>query len=117
MLNIKVNNINGKYFVRFIIAFLKFTFISSIKIKFTTAKLANQILLGIKNIKVTYARNTKNVIALDNGLEIIFINDSGNFLKKCEYKGQLKDLKLFNEGNRAVLIFRNVADFIKVGGI
>jgi len=60
---------------------------------------------------------TKNVIALDNGLEIIFINDSGNFLKKCEYKGQLKDLKLFNEGNRAVLIFRNVADFIKVGGI
>ena len=57
------------------------------------------------------------VIALDNGLEIIFINDSGNFLKKCEYKGQLKDLKLFNEGNRAVLIFRNVADFIKVGGI
>ena len=46
-----------------IIVFLKFTFISSIKIKFTTAKLANQILLGIKNIKVTYARNTKNVIA------------------------------------------------------
>lgn len=60
---------------------------------------------------------TKNVIALDNGLEVIFINDSGNFMKKCEYKGQLKDLKLFNEGDRAVLIFRDVADFIKVGGI
>ena len=59
----------------------------------------------------------KNVIAIDNGLEIIFINDSGNFMKKCEYKGQLKDLKLFDEGNRAVLIFRDTADFIKVGGI
>ena len=59
----------------------------------------------------------KNVIALDDGLEIIFINDSGNFMKKCEYKGQLKDLKLFDEGNRAVLIFRDTADFIKVGGI
>lgn len=59
----------------------------------------------------------KNVIAIDSGVEIIFINDSGNFMKKCEYKGQLKDLKLFNEGNRAILLFRDVADFIKVGGI
>lgn len=60
---------------------------------------------------------TKNVIAIDSGVEIIFINASGNFMKKCEYKGQLKDLKLFSEGNRAVLLFRDVADFIKVGGI
>lgn len=59
----------------------------------------------------------KNIIALDNGVEVIFLNDSGSFMKKCEYKGQLKDLKLFNDGNRAVLIFRDFADFIKVGGI
>lgn len=59
----------------------------------------------------------KNIIALDNGVEVIFLNDSGGFMKKCEYKGQLKDLKLFNDGNRAVLIFRDFADFIKVGGI
>lgn len=59
----------------------------------------------------------KNIIAIDTGAEIIFLNTSGNFVKKCEYKGQLKDLKLFNDGNTAVLIFRDEADFIKVGGI
>lgn len=58
-----------------------------------------------------------NVIAVDTGVEIIFLNTSGNFVKKCEYKGQLKDLKLFNDGDTAVLIFRDEADFIKVGGI
>lgn len=59
----------------------------------------------------------RDVITVDTGTEIIFLNISGNFLKKCEYKGQLKDLKLFNEGETAVLIFRDKADFIKVGGI
>lgn len=59
----------------------------------------------------------KNIIAIDTGTEVIFLNASGNFVKKCEYKGQLKDLILFNDGNTAVLLFRDVADFIKIGGI
>lgn len=59
----------------------------------------------------------EDIIAIDTGAEIIFLNTSGNFVKKCEYNGQLKDLVLFNEGDSAVLIFRDTADFIKVGGI
>lgn len=58
-----------------------------------------------------------DIIAVDTGSEILFINTLGNFVKKCEYKGQLKDLILFNEGDTAVLLFRDFADFIKVGGI
>lgn len=58
-----------------------------------------------------------NIIAIDTRNEIIFINTSGNFVKKCEYQGVLKDLKLMDEGNTAVLIFRNTAEFVKVGGI
>ncbi len=59
----------------------------------------------------------KNVIAIDMGNEIIFLNSSANFMKKCQYNGQLKDIKLFNNGNTAVLVFRDTANFIKVGGI
>lgn len=59
----------------------------------------------------------KNIIAADTGTEILFFNDSGKFLKKCEYKGQLRDIKFFDNGNMAVLIFRDFVDFIKVGGI
>ena len=58
-----------------------------------------------------------NVISIDTGSEIIFLNSSGNFMKKCKYKGQIKDITLFNNGNIAVLIFRDHADFIKIGGI
>ena len=38
-------------------------------------------------------------------------------VKKCEYTGQLKGVKLLNNGNTAVLLFRDDAEFVKVGGI
>lgn len=59
----------------------------------------------------------KNIIAINTGEEIIFLNSSGNFQKKCEYKGQLKDICLFGDGETAVLVFRDNAEFIKIGGI
>lgn len=59
----------------------------------------------------------KNIIAINTGEEIIFLNSSGHFRKKCEYKGQLKDICLFGNGETAVLIFRDTAEFIKIGGI
>lgn len=62
-------------------------------------------------------RCLKNIIAVDMGDKIIFLNNSGNFVKKCEYHGQLKDIQLFNNGNTAVLIFRDTAEFVKIGGI
>ena len=58
-----------------------------------------------------------DIIAVDTGNKIIFLNSSGNFLKKCEYSGQLKDINLFDNGKMAVLIFRDAAEFIKTGGI
>lgn len=59
----------------------------------------------------------KNIIAVNTGEEIIFLNSSGHFQKKCEYKGQLKDICLFGDGETAVLVFRDTAEFIKIGGI
>lgn len=58
-----------------------------------------------------------DTIAVDTGNKIIFLNSSGNFLKKCEYNGQLKDINLFDNGKTAVLLFRDTAEFIKIGGI
>ena len=59
----------------------------------------------------------RKVTAVDVGNEIIFLNNSGNFMKKCEYNGQLKDLFVLGNENTAILIFRNCAEFIKIGGI
>lgn len=58
-----------------------------------------------------------DVVAVDTGSKIIFLNGNGSFLKKCEYNGQLKDMVLFDNGNMAALVFRNAAELIKVGGI
>ena len=58
-----------------------------------------------------------DTIAIDTGNKIIFLNLSGGFVKKCVYNGQLKDIKLFSNGKMAVLLFRDTAEFIKVGGI
>ena len=58
-----------------------------------------------------------DVIAIDTGNKIVFLSSNGNFFKKCEYSGQLKDLVLFHDGNMAALVFRNSAEIIKLGGI
>lgn len=58
-----------------------------------------------------------DIVAVDTGRKIIFLNSNGTFLKKCEYSGQLKDLVLFRDGNMAALVFRNSAELVKVGGI
>jgi len=59
----------------------------------------------------------EDTIAINTGNKIVFINTSGNFLKKSEYNGQLKDFNLFDNGKTAVLLFRDSAEFLKVGGI
>ena len=58
-----------------------------------------------------------DIIAADMGNKIVFLNCSGNFFKKCEYNGQLKDLLLFRNGDMAALVFRNSVEIIKIGGI
>lgn len=75
----------------------------------------------VKKYELTETPNNvaiyNDVVAVNMGNKIIFLNSGGNFLKKCEYNGQLKDMVLFNDGNTAALIFRNYAELIKVGGI
>ncbi|MBQ9314545.1 MAG: hypothetical protein IJ220_06090 [Clostridia bacterium] len=77
-----------------------------------------------KNVKTYMIEETPNrvvtcndVIAVDTGSKIIFLNSSANFLKKCQYNGQLKNISLFDNGKTAVLLFRDTAEFIKVGGM
>lgn len=58
-----------------------------------------------------------NIIALDFGSEILFVNTSGNFVKRCRYTGQLRDMQLYGDGKIAVLVFRDSMKFVKLGGI
>lgn len=76
---------------------------------------------NIKSYEIDESPNNvvtnNDIIAVDIGDKIIFLNGSANFLKKCEYKGQLKNIQLLNNGKTAVLIFRDTAEFINIGGI
>ena len=53
-------------------------------------------------------------IALNLGNEVIFVNTNGNLIKRYNLGGQLKDIKLYDNGNMAALVFKNKIELIKI---
>jgi hypothetical protein len=62
--------------------------------------------------KQIYADN--KTIAVDLGSEILFVNTNGKLIKRCELKGEVKELQLYNNGNMAGLIFRDRIELVKI---
>lgn len=54
------------------------------------------------------------IIALNLGNEVIFVNTNGNLIKRYNLGGQLKDIKLYDDGNMAALVFKNKIELIKI---
>lgn len=54
------------------------------------------------------------IIALNMGNEVIFVGTNGNLIKRYTLGGQLKDIKLYDNGNFAALVFRNKVELIKI---
>lgn len=53
-------------------------------------------------------------IALNLGDEVVFVSTNGKLLKRYTLGTQLKDIKLYDNGNMAALIFRNKIELIKI---
>lgn len=53
-------------------------------------------------------------IALNLGNEVVFVNTNGKLLKRYSLGTQLKDIKLYDNGNMAALVFRNKIELIKI---
>lgn len=55
-----------------------------------------------------------NVIALNLGDEVLFLNMDGKVVKRYELENQLLKVKLFNNASQAALVFRNRIELIKL---
>ena len=53
-------------------------------------------------------------IALNLGDEVVFVSTNGKLLKRYSLGTQLKDIKLYDNGNMAALVFRNKIELIKI---
>ncbi|MBR4110246.1 MAG: hypothetical protein IKK43_00950 [Clostridia bacterium] len=53
-------------------------------------------------------------IALNLGNEVVFVNTNGNLIKRYNLGGQLRDIKLYDNGNMAALVFKNKIELIKI---
>lgn len=56
----------------------------------------------------------KDIIALNLGDEVLFLNTNGKVEKRYELERQLSDIKLYNNGKLAALIFRDRIELIKL---
>lgn len=53
-------------------------------------------------------------IALNMGNEVIFVGTNGKLIKRYTLGSQLKDIKLYENGSMAALIFRNKIELVKI---
>ena len=53
-------------------------------------------------------------IALNLGDEVLFLNTNGKVVKRYELERQLSEIKLYNKGNCAALVFRDRIELIKL---
>ncbi|MBO5179235.1 MAG: hypothetical protein J6B87_02680 [Clostridia bacterium] len=53
-------------------------------------------------------------IALNLGNEVVFVGTNGNLIKRYKLGGQLKDIKLYDNGNMVALVFKNKIELIKI---
>ncbi len=62
--------------------------------------------------KQIYAKN--KTIAIDMGNEILFLNTNAKLMKRCRLGGQVKEIRLYDNGNMASLVFRDRIEIIKL---
>lgn len=55
-----------------------------------------------------------NKIALNLGDEVVFYNTNGKIVKRYELENQLVSVKLYDNGNKAALVFRNRIELLKL---
>lgn len=53
-------------------------------------------------------------IVLNMGNEVIFVGTNGKLIKRYTLGSQLKDIKLYENGNMAALVFRNKIELVKI---
>ena len=92
--------------------------------KVSTGIFTNETNLKLFNkdeiIEINIDRTPQNVetmndiIALNLGDEVLFLNTNGKVVKRYELEKQLQSVKLFSKGNLAALVFRDKIELVKL---
>lgn len=53
-------------------------------------------------------------ICVDVGNEILFLNNNGKLLKRCRVSGQARDVKMYDNGSMAAIIFKDRIEIVKL---
>ena len=71
-------------------------------------------ILIISALGVLFINTMNNIIALNLGDEVLFLNVNGKIVKRYELENQLSDVKLYNKGTLAALVFRDRIELVKL---
>ncbi len=53
-------------------------------------------------------------ICIDVGNELLFLNTNGKLTKRCKIDGQVRDVKLYNNGSMSAIVFKDRVEIVKL---
>lgn len=53
-------------------------------------------------------------ICVDIGNEVLFLNTNGKLLKRCRVEGQVRDMKIYDNGSKVGIVFKDRIEIVKL---